>query len=213
LTVSIKEITHYIDTQIKKSPQTCQRINVTNIANHFRVNRQWLTILFKRNLKISSKEYIRRKKFERFHRICTKPGWESFTKLLPKMGVGSIRNFSRLVFRMSGYSPKKRYWQYKRVTVFTGEYVPYPTKKYRKFSSQTREEIIRQFLKTGHSLSSVLNEREEKIVRLYYRLDKSKPMTLSEIGQLHQLTRERVRQIIIESVHKIYGAVHKRKRH
>jgi RNA polymerase primary sigma factor len=40
-----------------------------------------------------------------------------------------------------------------------------------------------------------LKEREAKILRLYYGLDGTEPMTLEEIGGLLGITRERVRQI------------------
>jgi len=42
---------------------------------------------------------------------------------------------------------------------------------------------------------SCLKEREAKILRLYFGLDGSEPMTLEEIGTLLGITRERVRQI------------------
>jgi len=42
---------------------------------------------------------------------------------------------------------------------------------------------------------SHLKERESKIMRLYFGLDGSEPMTLEEIGALLGITRERVRQI------------------
>jgi RNA polymerase primary sigma factor len=40
-----------------------------------------------------------------------------------------------------------------------------------------------------------LKEREAKVLRLYFGLDGSEPMTLEEIGSLLAITRERVRQI------------------
>ena len=40
-----------------------------------------------------------------------------------------------------------------------------------------------------------LNEREAKVLRLYFGLDDQEPMTLEEIGSLLGITRERVRQI------------------
>ncbi|HKS06680.1 MAG TPA: RNA polymerase sigma factor RpoD/SigA [Gemmatimonadaceae bacterium] len=40
-----------------------------------------------------------------------------------------------------------------------------------------------------------LKEREAKILRLYFGLDDSEPMTLEEIGEMLGITRERVRQI------------------
>ena len=40
-----------------------------------------------------------------------------------------------------------------------------------------------------------LKEREAKILRLYFGLEESEPMTLEEIGEVLNITRERVRQI------------------
>jgi RNA polymerase primary sigma factor len=40
-----------------------------------------------------------------------------------------------------------------------------------------------------------LKEREAKILRLYFGIDETEPMTLEEIGSLLGITRERVRQI------------------
>ena len=40
-----------------------------------------------------------------------------------------------------------------------------------------------------------LDEREQRIVRLYFGLDGDKPLTLEQIGALMNLTRERIRQI------------------
>ncbi|MGB5553113.1 MAG: RNA polymerase sigma factor RpoD/SigA [Flavobacteriaceae bacterium] len=47
---------------------------------------------------------------------------------------------------------------------------------------------INQVLKT-------LPNRESEIIRLYYGIGESNPMSLSEIGELFDITRERVRQI------------------
>ena len=42
---------------------------------------------------------------------------------------------------------------------------------------------------------STLSKREAEIIRLYYGLEDNKPLTLEEIGEKFDLTRERVRQI------------------
>ena len=42
---------------------------------------------------------------------------------------------------------------------------------------------------------STLSEREAEVVRLHYGIGDEAPMTLSEIGQLYDVSRERVRQI------------------
>ncbi|MCB0278588.1 MAG: RNA polymerase sigma factor RpoD/SigA [Calditrichaeota bacterium] len=40
-----------------------------------------------------------------------------------------------------------------------------------------------------------LTQREAEVIRLYFGLNRERPMTLEEIGSIFQLTRERVRQI------------------
>jgi RNA polymerase primary sigma factor len=46
-----------------------------------------------------------------------------------------------------------------------------------------------------HDALRGLKEREAKILRLYFGLDGAEPMTLEEIGEVLNITRERVRQI------------------
>ena len=46
-----------------------------------------------------------------------------------------------------------------------------------------------------HDALAGLKEREAKILRLYFGLDGSEPMTLEQIGAVLNITRERVRQI------------------
>ena len=57
---------------------------------------------------------------------------------------------------------------------------------------QTIEKALTQAIED--SLGS-LKEREAKILRLYFGIDETEPMTLEEIGSLLGITRERVRQI------------------
>ena len=47
---------------------------------------------------------------------------------------------------------------------------------------------LRRALKT-------LTKREAEVIRLYFGLDQENPLTLEEIGEKFNLTRERVRQI------------------
>jgi len=58
-------------------------------------------------------------------------------------------------------------------------------------------------LETIRRLLNAIDERESTILRLRYGLNGNEPMTLKEIGQHVGLTRERVRQIEIESLAKL----------
>jgi RNA polymerase primary sigma factor len=46
-----------------------------------------------------------------------------------------------------------------------------------------------------YSVIARLDEREQEVLRAYFGLGGSRPMTLEEIGEMCDLTRERVRQI------------------
>ena len=59
-------------------------------------------------------------------------------------------------------------------------------------------------LKTIRHLLDTIDEREATILRLRYGLEGNEPMTLKEIGAAIGLTRERVRQIEIEALEKLY---------
>lgn len=54
------------------------------------------------------------------------------------------------------------------------------------------EESLREEVQQG---LSILSPREVEVLSSYYGLNGSKPLTLEEIGELYNLTRERVRQI------------------
>ncbi|MFO7891151.1 MAG: sigma-70 family RNA polymerase sigma factor [bacterium] len=51
-----------------------------------------------------------------------------------------------------------------------------------------------------------LTAREEKVVKLYFGLDREHPLTLEEIGEKFELTRERVRQIKEKAIKKLRHA-------
>ena len=58
-------------------------------------------------------------------------------------------------------------------------------------------------LETIRKLLDAIDEREATILRMRYGLDGHEPLTLKEIGKQVGLTRERVRQIEIESLRKL----------
>jgi RNA polymerase primary sigma factor len=53
---------------------------------------------------------------------------------------------------------------------------------------------------------STLSERETEIIKLYYGLNKEHPLTLEEIGDKFNLTRERVRQIKEKGIRRLRHA-------
>ena len=50
---------------------------------------------------------------------------------------------------------------------------------------------------------AVLPDREAEVIKLYFGLDGEFPMTLEEIGDKFNLTRERVRQIKEKAIRKL----------
>jgi RNA polymerase primary sigma factor len=53
---------------------------------------------------------------------------------------------------------------------------------------------------------STLSERETEVIRLYYGLNKEHSLTLEEIGEKFNLTRERVRQIKEKAIRRLRHA-------
>lgn len=58
----------------------------------------------------------------------------------------------------------------------------------------------------NNALSSVLNIREENIVRLRFGIDGEKEHTLEEVGKEFNVTRERIRQIEVKAIRKLKRA-------
>ena len=52
-------------------------------------------------------------------------------------------------------------------------------------------------------LLSALDEREREIIRLRFGLDRGEPRTLEEVGEIFNLTRERIRQIEAKAMSKL----------
>ncbi len=59
-------------------------------------------------------------------------------------------------------------------------------------------------VETIQKLLECIDERDAKILRMRYGLDNGEPMTLKEIGERVNLSRERVRQIENEALKKLY---------
>ncbi len=57
---------------------------------------------------------------------------------------------------------------------------------------------------------STIKEREARILRYYYGLDNTEPMTLEEIGEVFGVTRERVRQIKEKAIRQLRQANEKK---
>lgn len=61
------------------------------------------------------------------------------------------------------------------------------------------EKIEKAFKKLG----TVLSEREKDVITRYYGITPNVRHTLAEIGELYQVTRERIRQIKVEALRKL----------
>ncbi|MCX8085104.1 MAG: RNA polymerase sigma factor RpoD/SigA [Calditerrivibrio sp.] len=69
---------------------------------------------------------------------------------------------------------------------------------------KVEDEVINQTLKdTLYSLLQELDEREANILRMRYGLDGETPMTLEEVGNILNISRERVRQIEVRALNKL----------
>jgi len=64
--------------------------------------------------------------------------------------------------------------------------------------------LIDESLKTDINMAlDSLDETEAKVIRLYYGIDKERPLTLLEIGKIMNLSRERIRQIKNKALRKL----------
>ena len=65
-------------------------------------------------------------------------------------------------------------------------------------------ELISESLKTEiKSVLAILPDREAEVIKLYFGLEGENPMTLEEIGDKFNLTRERVRQIKEKAIRRL----------
>ena len=66
-----------------------------------------------------------------------------------------------------------------------------------------RELVVESLRKDIERSLSTLTSREGDVVRLYYGLNGKHPLTLEEIGERFDLTRERVRQIKEKAIRRL----------
>lgn len=66
------------------------------------------------------------------------------------------------------------------------------------------EELMTESLKEEIKRAlTILNEREKEVIKLYFGIDTDQPLTLEEIAEKFNLTRERVRQIKEKAIRKL----------
>ena len=76
---------------------------------------------------------------------------------------------------------------------------------------QPEDEIARMMLREHiDTVLKRLTPREERVLRLRYGLEGEKPYTLEEVGQLLNVTRERVRQIEHKALRKLHSPANRR---
>ncbi|MGQ9591267.1 MAG: sigma-70 family RNA polymerase sigma factor [Planctomycetota bacterium] len=74
-----------------------------------------------------------------------------------------------------------------------------------KDAKQPADILLEEYeVETIQKLLASIDERDAKILRMRYGLDSGDPMTLKEIGEKVNLSRERVRQIENEALKKLY---------
>ena len=56
----------------------------------------------------------------------------------------------------------------------------------------------------------VLTQKERTILELRYGLGNRKPMTLEEVSKIYRVSRERIRQIQVQALHKLRQPSRKR---
>jgi len=75
--------------------------------------------------------------------------------------------------------------------------------------THTKLSLLREELEKS---LQILDEREEKIIRLRFGLDRNGyPRTLEEVGHYFQLTRERIRQIEAKAIYKLKASIRAQK--
>lgn len=66
-----------------------------------------------------------------------------------------------------------------------------------------KEAVEKELKLTVHRVIETLKPREATVVRLYYGLDNNEPLKLEKIGNKLNLTRERIRQILVLSLRRL----------
>jgi RNA polymerase primary sigma factor len=69
--------------------------------------------------------------------------------------------------------------------------------------AQMMEDSLKEEVRQG---LSILSTREVEVLSAYFGLDGQKPLTLEEIGEMYNLTRERVRQIKERAIRRLRKA-------
>lgn len=74
--------------------------------------------------------------------------------------------------------------------------------------TEIEQEVLRDMLKEKleNVLQKNLTERERRIVKLRYGLEGNQPMTLDEVGQIFEISRERVRQLQNRAIKKLQNS-------
>jgi RNA polymerase primary sigma factor len=112
---------------------------------------------------------------------------------LPVRKIVAIRRAMK-AFHAPGHAPIND----RGDSVDFGEVLP-DTRSHSPETALTRSEDFAQVLR----LLDGMNERDARIVRLRYGLEGQSPRTLKEIGAEIGLTRERVRQIEVETLQRL----------
>ena len=89
---------HYISLNINK------KLTVTSVAHSINISPSYMTALFRKNLKISPAEYIRRLKLEESKRMI-REGKMSFSQIAAALNYSSVHHFSQQFSSNTGMTP------------------------------------------------------------------------------------------------------------
>ncbi|MDO4845254.1 MAG: sigma-70 family RNA polymerase sigma factor, partial [Oscillospiraceae bacterium] len=82
-----------------------------------------------------------------------------------------------------------------------------PNEKHQQPEDEINRTMLREHIET---VLKRLTPREERVLRLRYGLEGGKVYTLEEVGQILNVTRERVRQIEHKALRKLHSPANRR---
>uniref|UniRef100_A0A5B6YWT1 RNA polymerase sigma factor n=1 Tax=Davidia involucrata TaxID=16924 RepID=A0A5B6YWT1_DAVIN len=151
-----------------------------------------------RTIRLPDNVYSLLHKVTEAKRLCIQEGHHQPTKeeIAARVGI-TVEKLERLLFSVRmPLSLQKPVWMdqnttFQQITADTAIEMP---------DVSVAKQLMRQHIR---NLLSILNLRERKIIRLRYGIEDGKPKSLSEIGAVFGLSKERVRQLESRAFYKL----------